>query len=262
MSEHTELPVAQDWFAIEAADENGVRRVRETHVHEYGGGSMWLVEGAERALLVETGIGVAPLRAFVETITDKPVIAFASMGYYDHAGGLHQFDERWIHANDAHRVEQPDRINTAAQWYLDGAFAALPHADFDPASHVMPASQPTRLLHDGDVIDLGDRQFRVCHLPGVTSGASALFEDEIGVLFTGETLVWDGDFVYDGEPVERTNDADREAFRTSMERLLALPATAVYPGHFGRGDLAAMRHAIQGYLTGVNVSKGENTYAT
>ena len=47
-----------------------------------------------------------------------------------------------------------------------------------------------------------------------------------------------------------------------MERLLALPATAVYPGHFGRGDLAAMRHAIQGYLTGVNVSKGENTYAT
>ncbi|MBT6509255.1 MAG: MBL fold metallo-hydrolase, partial [Rhodospirillaceae bacterium] len=219
------LPVAEDWFAIEAADENGVRRVRETHVHEYGGGSMWLVEGTERALLVETGLGVAPLRAFVETITDKPVIAFASLGYYDHAGGLHQFDERWIHGADAHRIERPNRINTAAQWYLDGAFAALPHAGFDPASYVMPASKPTRLLNDGDVIDLGNRRFRVCHLPGVTSGASALFEEETGVLFTGETLVWDGDFVYDGEPPERSDDADRQAFRTSMRRLLDLPAT-------------------------------------
>jgi glyoxylase-like metal-dependent hydrolase (beta-lactamase superfamily II) len=235
MNAHDKLPVAQDWFAIEAADENGVRRVRETHVHEYGGGSMWLVEGSERALMVETGIGVAPLRTFVDTITDKPVIAFASMGYYDHAGGLHQFDERWIHANDAHRVEQPDRINTAAQWYLGGAFAALPHAGFDPASHVMP---------------------------GVTSGACALFEDETGALFTGETLVWDGDFVYDGEPVERTDDADRETFRASMERLLALPATAVYPGHFGRGDLVAMHRAIRGYLAGASASKGENTYGT
>ena len=252
MNAHDKLPVAQDWFAIEAADENGVRRVRETHVHEYGGGSMWLVEGSERALMVETGIGVAPLRTFVDTITDKPVIAFASMGYYDHAGGLHQFDERWIHANDAHRVEQPDRINTAAQWYLGGAFAALPHAGFDPASHVMPASKPTRLLHDGDIVDLGDRRFRVCHMPGVTSGACALFEDETGALFTGETLIWDGNLVY----------ADRETFRASMERLLALPATAVYPGHFGRGDLVAMHRAIRGYLAGASASKGENTYGT
>jgi len=222
---------------------------------------MWLIEGTEHALLVETGLGVAPLRAFVETNTDKPVIAFASLGYYDHAGGLHQFDERWIHANDAHRIERPYRINTAAQWYLDGAFAALPRAGFDPASHVMSASKPTRLLNDGDVIDLGDRRFRVCHLPGVTSGAIALFEEETGVLFTGETLVWDGYFVYDGEPPERTDDADRQAFRASMRRLLDLPATAVYPAHFGRGDLTEMRRALTGYLAGNRATKGEHTYS-
>ena len=35
----------------------------------------------------------------------------------------------------------------------------------------MPASQPTRLLEGGDRIDLGDRQFEVLHLPGVTAGA-------------------------------------------------------------------------------------------
>lgn len=257
----TGLPVAEDWFAIEDADENGVRRVREVHVHEFGGSSMWLVEGSERALLVETGTGVAPLRRFLESVTSKPIVAFASMGYYDHAGGLHQFDERLIHAADAWRVERPTRHNTAATWYIESAFDAAPRDGFDPARHVMPASAPTRQLADGDIIDLGDRRFRVCHLPGVTAGSCALFEDTTGVLFTGETLVWDGDYVYDGEPPERTDDADRDAFRRSMERLLALPATAVYPGHFGRGSLREMRHAIEGYLAGRSASEGENTYA-
>tara|TARA_Y100001934_G_scaffold175436_1_gene207768 strand:+ start:22787 stop:23575 length:789 start_codon:yes stop_codon:yes gene_type:complete len=262
MSTPDPLPVRTDWFAIEDADDNGVRRVRETHVHEYGGGSMWLVEGSEKALLVETGVGVAPLRQFLETVTSKPIMAFASLGYYDHAGGLHQFDERLIHANDAHRIRQPNRYNTAAEWYFQGAFDAAPWEGFSLDDYVMPASEPTRLLADGDVIDLDDRQFRVHHLPGVTTGACALFEEATGVLFAGETLVWDGDYVYDGEVEERTDDADRPAFRDSMTRLLALPATAVYPGHFGRGDLGAMRHAIEGYLAGNSVRHGENTYAT
>ena len=42
------LPVADGWFTMADPDEHGVRRVRETHVQEYGGGSMWLVEGGER----------------------------------------------------------------------------------------------------------------------------------------------------------------------------------------------------------------------
>jgi glyoxylase-like metal-dependent hydrolase (beta-lactamase superfamily II) len=260
MSAKPPLPVADDWFFIEPADEFGVRRIRETYVHEYGGGSIWLVEGEKRALLVDTGVGVAPLRQFVETVTTKPVLAFASLGYYDHAGGLHQFDERLIHAADAHRVRHPDRHNTAADRYMGGAFDALPFEGFDPHSWVMPGTTPTRLLADGDVLDLGGRVFEVQHLPGVTDGACALFEHATGVLFTGETLVWDGDFVYDGEPAEVCDDADRAAFRKSMARLTALPARAVYPPHFGRGDVADMRRAIAGYLAGRNAAHGANTY--
>ena len=45
-----------------------------------------------------------------------------------------------------------------------------------------------------------------------------------------------------------------------MRRLLDLPATAVYPAHFGRGDLTEMRRALHGYLAGNNTAKGENTY--
>ena len=254
------LPVATDWFAIEPADEHGVRRIRERHVHEYGGGSMWLVEGRDACLLVETGLGVAPLRAFVESVTDKPVIAFASLGYYDHAGGLHQFDARLIHRADAHRVRRPTRHNTAAERYLGGAFRAYPRAGFDPATWVMPASEPTRLLEDGDVIDLGDRAFTVLHLPGVTAGACALMERPTGVFFSGEAFIWHGEHVYDGEPADVSDDADREAFRASLARLATLEADAVYPGHYGRSDTTSMRAAIAAYLAGRTTSQPADTY--
>jgi hypothetical protein len=71
----------------------------------------------------------------------------------------------------------------------------------------------------------------------------------------------DGDYVYDGEPADVSDDADRGAFRTSITRLAALPATAVYPGHFGRGDISEMRAAITHYLAGGAAEKGPNTYA-
>ncbi|MEM7124153.1 MAG: MBL fold metallo-hydrolase [Pseudomonadota bacterium] len=257
-----DLPVADDtWFAIEDSDENGVRRIREVHVHGYGGGNIWLVEGSERCLLVETGLGVRSLRLFVDSVTDKPVLAFASLGYYDHAGGLHQFDERLIHRADASRVTDPTRHNTAAERYLGGAFRALPHNGFDPATYVMPASTPTRLLEEGDRIDLGDRQFDVLHLPGVTAGASGLFEEATGVFFSGEAFIWNDGYVYDGEPADVSDDADRSAFRDSLARMAALPATAVYPGHYDRSDVASMRAAIADYLAGENLDDVPDGYA-
>ncbi|MEM7242807.1 MAG: hypothetical protein AAF429_11540 [Pseudomonadota bacterium] len=44
------LPIAEDWFEIDPPDEFGIRRIRETHTK---GGSIWLVEGEDKCLLVE-----------------------------------------------------------------------------------------------------------------------------------------------------------------------------------------------------------------
>ncbi|MDP5220812.1 MBL fold metallo-hydrolase [Ruegeria sp. 2205SS24-7] len=239
------LTVAENWFQIDRADEFGVRRVREPHAN---GGSIWLVEGSERYLLVDTGIGVAPLRGFLQAHAAKPIVAFASVGYYDHAGGLHQFDERLIHENDAWRVRDPNRKNTVLEFYFDQALRALPHSKFDPNCHEMTACEPTRLLKDGDLIDLGSRSFEVLHLPGVTEGTCGLFERETGVLFTGEALVWNGTDVYDGEPGDRSTDADNEAFCASINRLKELLAAQVYPGHGDRQDAAIMKQVINNYM--------------
>ena len=50
----------------------------------------------------------------------------------------------------------------------------------------------------------------------MTNGASGLYERESGLVFTGEAFVWVDDFIYEREPLDRSNSADLEAFKNSI----------------------------------------------
>ena len=69
--------------------------------------------------------------------------------------------------------EPPERVITA-----------VPRKDFDVSGWRTPGTEPTRLLSDGDVVDLGDRVFEVLHIPGHTAGSIALWDPAGGLLFT------------------------------------------------------------------------------
>jgi glyoxylase-like metal-dependent hydrolase (beta-lactamase superfamily II) len=114
----------------------------------------------------------------------------------------------------------------------------------------MVPTTPTRLLEDGDVIDLGDRKIEVIHVPGITPGTCGLLERESGTLLTGEALSYDNGHVYDGEPPDYTNDANPEAFKASLQRMLRLPVKRVYPGHYTCLDGARLAEIVADYLAG------------
>ena len=101
-------------------------------------------------------------------------------------------------------------------------------------------------------MDLGDRQFRVLHLPGHSPGSIALFEEASGVLFSG-------DLVYDGPLLYRGRNMDVGDYARSFARLRELPVTVVHAGHdpsFGRERLLAImdrylqRWRAEGLLAG------------
>jgi glyoxylase-like metal-dependent hydrolase (beta-lactamase superfamily II) len=240
---------ADSWYAVQE-HEHRIALIKEVHVHDFACGNIWLVRGSERALLVDTGTGLGPLRATVASVTDRPVVAFATVGYYDHAGGLHQFDSRLAHRLEADRIANPSARRVVSDRYMTRrAFKNLPER-FDPRAYVMTASKPTRLVEDGDLIDLGDRTLEVVHFPGVTAGCSGLFERETGSLFTGEALSCNGGHLYDGEPSDRSEDADRRAFRDSLRRMLELPVSRVYPGHYAAFDRARLGEIVADYFAG------------
>ncbi len=57
---------------------------------------MYLLVGEDRALLIDTGYGEGNIRAFVETITQKPLVVISTHGHFDHTGGNGWWPEIWM----------------------------------------------------------------------------------------------------------------------------------------------------------------------
>src|SRR5512143_3650559 len=83
------------WPARADAPEGWLKATRVAErvwrIDDHGADNMYLVEGKSRALLVDTGLGVARLADFVRTLTTLPVTVVNTPGHPDHAGGNDQF---------------------------------------------------------------------------------------------------------------------------------------------------------------------------
>ena len=108
---------------------------------------------------------------------------------------------------------------------------------YAPAGYRMVGAEPTRLLEDGDVIDLGNRSLEVLHLPGRSPGGIGLWEAETGSLFTSDML-------YDGEHGLAWPPDEPESYIASLRRMRDLPVSQVYPGHYGTFDGTRMTEII------------------
>ncbi len=230
-------PVQECWYAIAACDDNIVH-LREAWLDPYLTGDMWLVRGQNRDLLVDCGTGIVPPRTIVEAIARNPVIAVACNRWYDHAGGLHDFAERGCHHDDADLILAPTADSSVASVYVsDEMFMALPREGYSADSYRMVGASPTIRFEDGDLIDLGDRQIEIIHVPGMTPGSIALWEKATGSLFTSDTLFDDPspELRAKYRPLSMPPDQRDRAVRVAnLTRLGALPVKTVYAGHFGR----------------------------
>jgi glyoxylase-like metal-dependent hydrolase (beta-lactamase superfamily II) len=193
-------------------------------------------------MLVDTGLGVVPLRTHVALLTERPLEAVASHTHFDHIGGHHEFACRACHAAEAAILRHPTRAATWADRYVaDGIFERLPPAPYRSDRYCIASAPATRLLWDGDVIDLGDRKFAVIHTPGHSPGGIALWEAASGILFSG-------DIVYDGELIEGESATEQQQYHRSMVRLHDLPVRIVHAGHYQSYDGARHRSIIRSWL--------------
>ncbi len=244
-----DLPVADPWFACERVDDT-ITLVREPHVHPLLRCNVWHVRGRDRDAVIDTALGIAPLRAVVEPQLDRPLLAVATHSHSDHVGGLHEFDERAIHQADAGDLTTEQHAVLDARLYPESVIGPYRDAGYEipqlfvdavPAAGTasvttITGTTPTRLLTHGDVIDLGDRAFEVLHLPGHSPGSIGLWEAATGILFSG-------DAVYDGPLLDRLDHSNRDDYRSTMLRLRQLPVTVVHGGHepsFGRDRLVEL----------------------
>jgi glyoxylase-like metal-dependent hydrolase (beta-lactamase superfamily II) len=242
------LPVAARWFERRQLDAE-LTLLWEPHVNPLLRCNIWRLKGRDADLLVDSGLGLASLKDAARDLFERDVLAVATHVHSDHAGGLHEFAHRWVHAAEADQLRRGEdlfpldedgyspevRAAFAAVGYdlSGGLLTAAPYRGFEARRHALRGCEPTRRLLEGDVVDLGDRAFEVLHLPGHSQGSIGLWEARSGILFSG-------DAVYDGPLLDQLPGSDVAAYQATMRRLLDLPVEVVHAGHdpsFGRERL-------------------------
>jgi glyoxylase-like metal-dependent hydrolase (beta-lactamase superfamily II) len=158
--------------------------------------SLYLVEGNEKAVLIDAGTRITDLDKIVASLTKKPVMLVVTHAHPDHTGSaINYFPELYIGAGDA-----------ASQF-------------------VSTYKGKIRELKDGDVIDLGGRALDVVATPGHTPGSTTFIDRTAGYGFSGDSF-GSGNLLLGGS----------STLLATCQKTSALMAAhgikSLYPGHF------------------------------
>ena len=209
------------WFTVEEIDcqtfaISEYRHWEETHC--------FLLCGREKAILIDTGLGVSDLKSLVDRLTTLPVEVFTTHVHWDHIGGHGCFDRVAVHE--------------AEKDWLAGGFP-LPLREvkdqlmkepcvfpetFDVDAYRIFQGEPQRVLHDGDVFDLGGRTLEVLHTPGHSPGHCCFYESEREYLYSG-------DLIYKGCLFAFYPSTDPSLFYESVRKVRNYRISKILPGH-------------------------------
>lgn len=174
------------WFEIYEVS-SGVYAIYEPfHFEEV---ISFVIHGDERAILLDTGMGVGDIRAEAETLTSLPLVVVNTHCHYDHIAGNYQFEKVWAFDNDfeAGKIERGLTTEEISDRMRPEMVCAPFPEGFDPSTYEVRRSRVTRRLRHLEEIDLGNRTLVAHHTPGHSPGSLCLYDKGDGILFSGDT---------------------------------------------------------------------------
>jgi len=218
------VSVASTWFEVYRVGE-GVLAIMEPK--QWQEVISYLILGAEGALLFDTGMGIASIRAVVEELTELPVTVLNSHTHFDHVSGNWEFDRIVAMDTDYTRASAEGTPNEDVREEVSAAALCGPlPEDVTEGGYVSRPFAVAEFVYDGHEVSLGDRVLEILHIPGHTDDAIALLDRAAG-------YVWTGDSFYEGPIWLFWPGTDLEAYRRSSERLASLVPglIRVFPAH-------------------------------
>lgn len=172
-------------------------------IDEFDCASMFLLEGTEKAMLIDCGMGIGDLRGAVEMITDKPLIVVISHGHVDHTANAIQFEEIWMHPADqgapipqsldrrrwdTERIARRQKGCIGAPYTMFNLYPYDINVDLrDPG----PDEKPPVIhdLYDGQQFDLGGGRIVTAYFcPGHSKGEMVFLDSQTRSLFAGDAV--------------------------------------------------------------------------
>lgn len=148
----------------------------------------YLVEGDDYALLIDSILGMGNLKAFCETLTDKPIRLVNTHAHSDHFGGNFFFDHCWLHHKDIGFFQECIGIKKEQVVEMAKQMALPEYKDLIEPDDNFADWNPIRVfpLYDGDVFDLGGREIEVVEVGGHTAGSIVLIDHKTRIAYSGD----------------------------------------------------------------------------
>lgn len=211
----------ENWFTIEKVDEDTFVISEPKHWEET---HCYLLCGTKKALLIDTGLGVSNIKKVVDGLTTLPIEVATTHAHWDHIGGHKYFDSLALHEaeKDWLSVKFPLTLQAVKQnlTYYPCDFPK----DFDINDYKIYQGTSQRILHDGDCLDLGNRNLTVIHTPGHSPGHCCFYEQEREYLYSG-------DLIYKGCLDAFYPTTDPQLFWQSIRKIKSLKVKRILPAH-------------------------------
>ena len=218
------VDVHSDWFEVYQVQPS-VYAIYEPHQFEEV--ISYLIVGTRRALLFDTGLGVASIREVVTRLTRLPITVLNSHTHFDHTNGNAEFSDVWNENTPF------TRANAQTHSSIYGGDALEPEricgmlpAGVRAADYSRRPWRVTHWIHDREKIDLGDRRLQILFTPGHTPDSIVLLDRQHGLLFVGDTY-------YAGPIYLLTPETDLAVYAHSVSSLVKLMPEVhlVLPSH-------------------------------
>ena len=153
----------------------------------------FLLEGEEKSVLIDSGVGSPDALKQAKSVTDKDIILLNTHGDVDHISGTASFNVIHMHESDYNNCGIGDKFSNTSLIKVE----------------------------DGDVLDLGNRPLRIVHIPGHTFGS-------IAILDINERVLYSGDSVQKGHIFLFGNHRAPELYLDSLSKLVSLTSEYDY----------------------------------
>jgi glyoxylase-like metal-dependent hydrolase (beta-lactamase superfamily II) len=207
------VDVGSSWFEVYRI-RPGVFAIYEPHQFEEV--ISYLILGENRAILFDTGLGVASMREVTTKLTSLPITVINSHTHFDHTGGNAEFSEiaNVDTAYTRHNAQGQSNIYSRDALAPERICGRLPAGAKADAYAIRPW-HVTHWLRDGEKFDLGGRTLEVLFTPGHTPDSLMLLDRKNGLLFTGDTF-------YPGPIYLFVPETDFAAYARSIEKIAPL----------------------------------------